>query len=48
MIMTYNRDFTPEFITSLEPDEVFVFGSNIGGCHGGGAARIAWRKFGAA
>lgn len=47
MIMTYNRDFTPEFITSLEPDEVFVFGSNIGGCHGGGAARIAWRKFGA-
>ena len=38
---------TPEFITSLEPDEIFVFGSNLKGMHGGGAAYIAYRKFGA-
>ena len=45
--MTYNREYTPEFITSLQPNEVFVFGSNIRGMHGGGAAAIACRKFGA-
>ena len=38
---------TPEFITSLEPNEIFVFGSNLKGIHGGGAAYIAYRKFGA-
>ncbi len=38
---------TPEFITSLEPNEIFVFGSNLKGMHGGGAAYIAYRKFGA-
>ena len=38
---------TPEFITSLEPNEIFVFGSNLKGMHGGGAALIAYRKFGA-
>ncbi|SEN05528.1 hypothetical protein SAMN04487902_106161 [Prevotella sp. ne3005] len=38
---------TPEFITSLEPNEIFVFGSNLRGMHGGGAAYIAHRKFGA-
>ena len=37
---------TPEFITSLEPNEIFVFGSNLKGMHGGGAAYIAYRKFG--
>ena len=26
---------TPEFITSLEPNEIFVFGSNLKGMHGG-------------
>ena len=31
---------TPEFITSLQPGEIFVFGSNLQGMHGGGAARI--------
>ena len=41
------HQFTPEFITHLEPNEVFVFGSNLVGAHGGGAAAIAWRKFGA-
>ena len=41
------RRTTPEFITSLEPNEIFVFGSNLKGMHGGGAAYIAYRKFGA-
>ena len=41
------KQFTPEFITDLEPNEIFVFGSNLAGAHGGGAAAIAWRKFGA-
>ncbi|MBQ2194175.1 MAG: hypothetical protein II408_02265, partial [Bacteroidales bacterium] len=34
-------------IQELRPDEVFVFGSNLEGMHGGGAAYVAWRKFGA-
>ena len=38
---------TPEFITELKPDEIFVFGSNLRGMHGGGAAYVAYRKFGA-
>ena len=38
---------TPLFIESLEPNEVFVFGSNLRGMHGGGAAWIAYKKFGA-
>ena len=41
------KKITPEFITELQPDEVFVFGSNLEGMHGGGAALIAYRKFGA-
>ena len=40
-------DFTPNFIKSLKPDEIFVFGSNLAGVHGGGAARIAVEDFGA-
>ena len=39
--------FTPAFITELTDDEVFVFGSNLAGQHGGGAARIAYETFGA-
>lgn len=39
--------YTPENITSLGPDEIFVFGSNLQGIHAGGAARTAYRKFGA-
>ena len=39
--------FTPEMIKSLEPNEVFVFGSNLGGFHAGGAARAALNHFGA-
>ena len=38
---------TPERITRLAPNEVFVFGSNAKGRHLGGAARTAWLKFGA-
>lgn len=38
---------TQEFITSLQPNEIFIFGSNLAGMHGGGAARIALMKFGA-
>ena len=38
---------TPDYITSLEPNEIFVFGSNLAGMHGGGAARIARIHFGA-
>ena len=38
---------TPEYITSLAPGEIFVFGSNLRGMHGGGAAYVAVRKFGA-
>lgn len=43
----YNRKFTPNKITSLENNEIFVFGSNLKGLHGGGAARIAYKMFGA-
>lgn len=40
-------NYTPEHITHLGPDEVFVFGSNLAGRHMGGAARTAVRHFGA-
>ena len=42
-----NMRFTPDWITKLEPNEVFVFGSNLAGMHGGGAALLAYDKFGA-
>lgn len=38
---------TPDTITSLQPDEVFVFGSDMNGIHDGGAAAYAVRHFGA-
>ena len=38
---------TPERIEHLEPNEIFVFGRNLAGAHGGGAAYTAYRKFGA-
>ena len=43
----YNRAFTPERITQLKTNEIFVFGSNLAGAHGGGAARLAYDRFGA-
>lgn len=39
--------FTPENISELKPNEVFVFGTNQYAEHAGGAARIAAEKFGA-
>jgi O-acetyl-ADP-ribose deacetylase (regulator of RNase III) len=39
--------YTPGRITHLNENEVFVFGSNLGGMHGGGAARTAYENFGA-
>ncbi|MBR4758078.1 MAG: hypothetical protein IK084_04640 [Bacteroidaceae bacterium] len=38
---------TPERITELGPNEIFVFGSNLSGSHGGGAALLAYERFGA-
>ena len=43
----YNRRFTPENITHIAENEIFVFGSNLAGMHGGGAARTALEHFGA-
>ena len=43
----YDREFTPDMISELKPNEIFVFGSNLGGFHGGGAARVACSRFGA-
>lgn len=43
----YNRRYTPEYITELAINEIFVFGSNLDGMHGGGAARVACKHFGA-
>lgn len=37
----------PDKIQQLAPNEIFVFGSNIQGKHFGGAAKIAWKDFGA-
>lgn len=39
--------YTPERIDSLKLNEIFVFGSNLEGIHGGGAAFAAWKNFGA-
>lgn len=38
---------TPENITELKPNEIFVFGSNKNGNHMAGAALFAKEKFGA-
>lgn len=39
--------YTPENITELGEDEIFVFGSNLQGLHMSGAARTAVERFGA-
>ena len=39
------RQFTPENITELSKNEIFVFGSNLNGNHAGGAAKTALEKF---
>ena len=43
---TSNR-ITPDNVSLLGEHEIFVFGSNIHGSHGGGAARYAMQRFGA-
>ena len=43
----YNRRYTPDRISELRENEIFVFGSNLAGAHGGGAARLAYERFGA-
>lgn len=40
-------NITPHNITRLNSNEVFVFGSNLAGRHGRGAAKTALDKFGA-
>lgn len=39
--------YTPEIIKELKKNEIFVFGSNRNGNHWGGAAKLAYEKFGA-
>lgn len=41
------RWYTPEDITRLKQNQIFVFGSNLAGAHCGGAARVACQHFGA-
>ena len=43
----YQNRITPQFVKTLADNEIFVFGSNLAGMHGGGAARIALNQFGA-
>lgn len=47
MHINYQNRITPDYISSLKPNEIFVFGSNLAGMHGGGAARTARLYFGA-
>lgn len=45
--MTLKKRMAPNRISELQDNEIFVFGSNLQGSHGGGAAAIAAKKFGA-
>lgn len=38
---------TPQYVNELGENEIFVFGSNLAGAHGGGAARLAYERWGA-
>lgn len=42
-----DKKITPVMVTQLSENEIFVFGSNLSGHHGGGAARYAYERFGA-
>jgi len=44
---TLPKRITPSIINVLGANEIFVFGSNVQGMHLGGAARVAYNKFGA-
>lgn len=41
------QSFTPDYLSRLRDNEIFVFGSNLHGFHSGGAAKTALDKFGA-
>lgn len=43
----YSPRVTPPIVRHLEENEIFVFGSNANGYHGGGAAAVAMHNFGA-
>ena len=45
--MNTEKRISADIINNLKPNEIFVFGSNLDGMHGGGAARVAYNKFGA-
>lgn len=45
--LTMKKRIAPDRITELRKNEIFVFGSNLEGSHGGGAAAIAAKHFGA-
>ena len=47
MKVDYSNRTTPFNVIRLKPNEVFVFGSNLAGMHGGGAALTAVQRFGA-
>ena len=44
---TAHDRYTPDNVKYLKENEIFVFGSNLDGMHGGGAARVAHMTFGA-
>ena len=37
------KRISPKWIDNLEKNEIFVFGSNLSGFHGGGAAALAMK-----
>ena len=41
----YSPRVTPPVVRHLEENEIFVFGSNANGYHGGGAAAVAMHNF---
>jgi hypothetical protein len=45
--MNFENRITPEKIIELKENEIFIFGSNLSGRHGKGAAKTALNKFGA-
>ena len=45
--MNTEKRISADIINNLKPNEIFVFGSNLDGMHDGGAARVAYNKFGA-
>lgn len=47
VVQAHFMKYTPDNITKLAENEIFVFGSNKSGIHGAGAARTAYNKFGA-